>query len=79
MNTDIDSSRGTVAEFLARSWWLMAIRGLVAVLFGVTAFIAPNPFEKGTSLCRSLWYPAATTHENSGKLQALIDSSKSVF
>ena len=42
MNTDIDSSHGTVAEFLARSWWLMAIRGLVAVLFGVTAFIAPK-------------------------------------
>jgi uncharacterized membrane protein HdeD (DUF308 family) len=42
MNTDIDFSRGTVAEFLARSWWLMAIRGFVAVLFGVTAFIAPK-------------------------------------
>jgi uncharacterized membrane protein HdeD (DUF308 family) len=42
MNTYIEvNTRGTVAEFLARSWWLMAIRGLIAVLFGVVAFIAP--------------------------------------
>jgi uncharacterized membrane protein HdeD (DUF308 family) len=44
MNTDIEviTLRGTVADFLARSWWLMAIRGLIAVLFGVIAFIAPG-------------------------------------
>lgn len=41
MNTDIDFSRGTVADSLARSWWLMAARGLIAILFGVVAFIAP--------------------------------------
>lgn len=41
MNTDIDSSHGTAAGFLAQSWWLMAIRGLIAILFGMVAFIAP--------------------------------------
>jgi uncharacterized membrane protein HdeD (DUF308 family) len=40
-NIEINAARGTVAEFLARSWWLMAIRGLIAVVFGVVAFIAP--------------------------------------
>src|SRR5258707_1144038 len=42
MNTNIENTwQGTVSEFLARTWWLMAIRGLIAVLFGVVAFIAP--------------------------------------
>jgi uncharacterized membrane protein HdeD (DUF308 family) len=38
---EVNTSRGTVAEFLAQSWWLMAVRGLIAILFGVVAFIAP--------------------------------------
>jgi len=38
---EVNASRGTIAEFLAQSWWLMAIRGLIAVIFGVVAFLAP--------------------------------------
>lgn len=42
MNTYIEvDTRGTVADFFARSWWLAAIRDVIAVLFGVVAFIAP--------------------------------------
>ncbi|KIU31160.1 membrane protein [Methylobacterium radiotolerans] len=29
---------------LARNWWLVALRGVIAILFGAVAFIAPGAF-----------------------------------
>lgn len=33
-----------MSAMLARNWWLVALRGVLAILFGVVAFVAPGAF-----------------------------------
>ncbi len=38
----MDSLRGSVAEILSRKWWLLMLRGALAVAFGVLAWTQPG-------------------------------------
>jgi uncharacterized membrane protein HdeD (DUF308 family) len=39
--TIIDQATDSLAEFLEKRWWLMALRGLAGIIFGIICFASP--------------------------------------
>src|SRR5437763_9427871 len=70
MNGTIDIT-GTVADTLRRNWWLLALRGLAAVVFGVLAFVWP-----GATLITLVWLFGAFALVNGFLSLAVADKAQ---
>jgi len=40
--TDITEIDGSLAQTLGRYWWILALRGIIAIIFGILAFVLPG-------------------------------------
>ncbi len=48
----------TTVEFFHRNWWLLLIRGIVSILFGVAAIVWPGPTVAALILLLGAWFAA---------------------